>query len=96
MKVLLAAAVAAFALSSVAIAAEPAKPTQPTKSGPVKMSDQELDKVAAGALITVIAVDVVDVNNNKVAIPVAANVAAGILCAECTATQTARPGRINQ
>ncbi len=64
--------------------------------GWVKLSDAQMDAVRA-RLITVIAVDVVDVNNNDVdvAVPIAANVAANILGVQ-RVIQDARPGRINQ
>jgi hypothetical protein len=50
--------------------AEPTKTTDisfqaAASSGPVKMTDDQMDNVTAG-LITVIAVDVVDVNNNNI------------------------------
>jgi hypothetical protein len=64
-------------------------------SPPAPMNDSELDGVTAGALINVFAVDVVDVNNNRVNIPIAAEVAAAILSPGSTATQfIAQPGRV--
>ena len=63
---------------------------------PVELTDAELDAVAGGALINVVAVDVVDINNNDVdvAIPVNAAVAVAVLGqAAAVATQ---PGRIRQ
>ena len=97
MKALFVATAAAIGLTSVAFA-DPPKSSGAAK--PTKMSEEQLDKVAGGALLTVIAVDVVDVNRNdvNVQVPVAANVAAGVLCGTCAANQTAnaRPGRVNQ
>jgi nitrate/nitrite transporter NarK len=81
MKVLFA-AVAAMAVSSAAFA-EPPKNTEPKRT-PVKMTDAQLDSVAAG-LITVVAFDVVDVRNNEiiknvnVAVPANVTAAVGIL-----------------
>jgi hypothetical protein len=63
---------------------------------PVELTDAELDAVTGGALINVVAVDVVDINNNDVdvAIPVNAAVAVAVLGqAAAVATQ---PGRIRQ
>jgi hypothetical protein len=63
---------------------------------PVELTDAELDAVTGGALINVVAVDVVDINNNDVdvAIPVNAAVAVAVLgLAGAVATQ---PGRIRQ
>ena len=67
---------------------------QASKPRPVQMSDAQMDKVAAGALINAILVDVVDVNNNnvQVAIPVNAAVAVGILGA-AGAAALQQPGR---
>jgi hypothetical protein len=67
---------------------------------PAQLNDSELDQVTAGALVNVVAVDVVDINRNEivknvdVAIPINASVAIGILgAAGSVATQ---PGRIFQ
>ncbi len=64
-------------------------------AGPVQMSEAQLDKVAAGGLIDVVVVDVVDVRNVKVAIPVNAAVAIAALGAAAGAVAT-QPGNINQ
>ena len=90
-KSILAAAAFTLAASGAAFAKEP-----------VKMSEQKMDQVTAGALINVVAVDVIDVqnvlNNNKVAvaIPVNAAVAISVLGGDPTAIATQRPGRITQ
>jgi hypothetical protein len=87
------AAVALAGTASVAVAQDKVKP-QPQQK-PVAMSDAQLEKVAAGALIDVVIVDVVDVRNVQVAIPVNAAVAAGIL-GNAGAIATQRPGRQRQ
>jgi hypothetical protein len=88
----LAAASAAFA--------EPAKePLNKPAPQAVKMSDAQLDNVAAGqALIDVTAVDLVDVNNNNIAVNIPVNAAAAInvLGGATGAVSTQRPGRILQ
>jgi hypothetical protein len=70
-------------------------PTQDAKPQPVQMTDAQLDNVAAG-LIDVVLIDVVDVRDIQVAIPVnanvLANVAAGVL-GTAFAGQAARLGR---
>jgi hypothetical protein len=69
------------------------------KQQPVQMTDTQMDKVAGGALISVVAVDVVDVQNVannldvNVLLPVNASVAAGIL-GNAGAVSVQRPGRI--
>jgi len=82
-KSLIAAATLALAASGTAFAKQP-----------VKMTDQQMDQVTAGALINAVLVDVVDVNNNdvQVAIPVNAAVAVGILGA-AGAAAVQQPGR---
>ena len=67
-------------------------------AAPVEMTDQQMDQVTAGALINVVAVDVVDVNNNDVAvsIPVNAAVAIGVLGGALSGAAQGRPGRISQ
>jgi hypothetical protein len=73
---------------------------QPEKKAPkaMKMSDAQLDKVAAGALINANVVDVVDVRNVDVAvaIPVNAAVAANVLGGPTGAASLQQPGRILQ
>jgi hypothetical protein len=69
---------------------------------PVELADAELDAVAGGALINVVAVDVVDINNNQVQVnlPVAAAVAvlggaaAGNFQGDITQQRLGRPGRV--
>jgi len=96
----LSAIVLAAATSTTAFAADPVNTA--SKAGPVQMSEAQLDMVAAGALINVIAVDVVDVqnvlNNNKVAVqvPVNAAVAAGVLGNAGAIAFQGQPGRIKQ
>jgi len=67
-------------------------------AAPVEMTDKQMDKVTAGALINVVAVDVVDVQNNKVAvsIPVNAAVAIGVLGGAVAGAAQGQPGRIQQ
>lgn len=67
-------------------------------AGPVQMTDDQMDQVAAGALLTVVAVDVVDINNNTVAvsIPVNAGVAIAVLGAAGAVATQDQPGRIRQ
>ncbi len=62
---------------------------------PIELTDAELDAVAAGALIDVVAVDVVDVENNNVAVSVPVNAAVAAFDSQAVATQ-GRPGRIRQ
>jgi hypothetical protein len=64
-------------------------------SGPVELTDAQMDAVNAGALINAVLVDVVDVRNVQVAIPVNAAVAAGILGA-AGAAALQQPGRQRQ
>ena len=70
--------------------------------GPVAMTESQMDDVAAGALITVVAVDVVDVNNNRIlnnnniALSVPVNAAVAAFGSDATAVQQGRPGRIRQ
>ena len=67
-------------------------------AAPVEMTDKQMDKVTAGALINVVAVDVVDIQNNKVAvsIPVNAAVAIGVLGGAIAGAAQGQPGRIQQ
>jgi hypothetical protein len=58
----------------------------------VELNDAELDAVAAGALINAVLVDVVDVQDVNVAVPVNAAVAAGIL-GTAGAAAFQQPGR---
>lgn len=66
------------------------------------MTDAQMDKVTAGALVNAVLVDVVDVNNNnilnnvQVAIPVNAAVAIGVLGGPVGAAALQRPGRQTQ
>lgn len=66
------------------------------QTSPVAMTDAQMDSVAAGALINVVAVDVVDIsnvlNNNDVRINIPVNAAVAVL-GQATAIQ-GRPGRI--
>ena len=67
-------------------------------AAPVEMTDQQLDNVTAGALIEVVAVDVVDVNNNNIAVsvPVNAAVAVAVLGGAVASAAQGQPGRIFQ
>lgn len=74
---------------------------QAAKPQPVKMTDAQMDNVAGGALLTVVALDVVDVQNVAnnlsidVAVPVNAAVAANVLGSGALAVPT-QTGRIRQ
>jgi hypothetical protein len=75
---------------------------QDAKPQPVQMTEAQLDNVAAG-LITVVAVDVVDINRNNVAVPVTVQLpvnAAVAVLGEAAAAQLPRfegsPGRVRQ
>jgi hypothetical protein len=54
------------------------------KNQPVKMTDQQLDEVAGGQLVTVVLFDVVDVEDNQILnnVVVAAQAQVGILAAQ--------------
>ena len=69
-----------------------------SSAAPVEMTDQQLDQVTAGALLNVVAVDLVDVNNNNIAvsIPVNAAVAIGVLGGAIAGAAQGQPGRIGQ
>jgi len=88
---------AAFTALPAAVLAGPAE-SEPIVtagvSGPTEMTDAEMDGVTAGALLTVVAFDVVDVNNNKVAVQAAVNAAVGVL-GNAAALQNS-PARITQ
>ena len=85
---------------STALATQPKDQVnaQASKPQPVKMTDAQMDNVAGGALVSVVAVDVVDVenvlNNVRVAIPVNASVAIAVLGGAVAAAS--QPGRIFQ
>lgn len=81
------AATAAFALGAAPAFAEP-----------TKMTDAQMDNVTGG-LLTVIAVDVVDINQNdvRVAVPVAVNASAAVaVLGGAVAIAEQRPGRVTQ
>ena len=83
-----------LALSGAAYAGQ--ETPQAKASGPVQMTDAQMDNVVAGALLNLLVIDAVDINNNtvQVAVPVNAAVAAGVLgTAGAVATQ---PGNITQ
>ncbi|MGQ0653027.1 MAG: hypothetical protein ACT4P4_12315 [Betaproteobacteria bacterium] len=65
---------------------------------PVKMTEAQLDSIAGGQLIQVIAFDVVDVRNVSVdaAIPVNAAVAANVLSSGDAVANAAQRARIRQ
>ena len=88
----LAAAPAAFAEN--AKQADKKAPNAPKMT----MSDAQLDKVSAGALINAFVFDVVDIQNNKVAVavPVNAAVAVNVLGGPTGAASLQQPGRILQ
>lgn len=73
---------ATFVGMPAAVLAGPPEAEQVTTSavtGPTEMTDAEMDGVTAGALLTVIAVDTVDINNNKVGVQAAVNAAIAVL-----------------
>jgi hypothetical protein len=79
MKMTLAAAAILAFTASGAFAAEP-----------VELTDAQMDGVTAG-LVTVVAFDVVDINNNTVAVPVQATIpVAANVCAIAICGQNAR------
>jgi hypothetical protein len=61
---------------------------------PVQLTNEQMDGVRAGALIYLRVV--ADVNNNNVAVPVNAAVAANVLGGGAAAGAVQRPGRQNQ
>jgi hypothetical protein len=69
-----------------------------SSAAPVEMTEEQMDKVAGGALINVIAFDLVDVEQNKVAVsvPVNAAVGVGVLGTAITGAAQGQPGRIRQ
>jgi hypothetical protein len=95
--------IAVIALS-LGLAAAPAafadNAKQADKKAPkaTQMSDAQLDKVSAGALINAFVIDVVDIQNNTgaVAVPVNAAVAANVLGGPTGAASLQQPGRILQ
>ena len=72
---------------------------QNAKSQPVQMTEAQMDNVAAG-LITVVALDVVDVqnvaNNLSVDVAVPVNAAAAVAVLGQAAAVAVQPGRIRQ
>ncbi len=62
---------------------------------PIELTAAEIDAVAGGALIEVVAVDVVDIENNNVAVSVPVNAAVAAFGSVAEANQ-GRPGRIRQ
>ena len=84
----------ATAAASSAFAQQPVPDQAQAAARPVAMTDEQMDKVTAGALINVALVDVVDVRdvNVQVAIPVNAAVAIGVL-GGAVGTAVQRPGR---
>lgn len=62
---------------------------------PVPLTEAQMDNVTGGALINAVVVDVVDVRNVQVAVPVNAAVAIGILGA-AGAAALQQPGRVQQ
>lgn len=68
---------------------------------PVPMTDAQMDKVVGGALITVVAVDVLDVNNvlnnNQVTVSVPVNAAVAVaVLGQATSVAQQRVGAISQ
>jgi hypothetical protein len=92
----------AFAFGLVAapaaFAADHKAPQQKPQPEAMKMSDAQLDNVSAGALINAVVVDVVDINNNQVAVAVPVNAAAAVnvLGGATGAAALQQPGNINQ
>ena len=91
---ILAALATAAASSAFAQQPTPVVPEQAVASTPVLMTDEQMDKVTAGALLNVALVDVVDVRdvNVQVAVPVNAAVAVGVL-GGAIGTALQSPGR---
>lgn len=88
---------AVFAAFPAAVLAEPGAldpMVTAGANGPTEMTDTEMDAVTAGALLTVVAFDVVDIENNKVAVQAAVNAAIGVL-GNAVALQRS-PARITQ
>lgn len=90
-----------LAVSGSVLAETPAQKADTPKDTAVKkptaMTDQEMDKVTAGALINATVIDLVDVQNNNVAVavPVNAAVAVGVLGGAVSGALQ-QPGRITQ
>jgi hypothetical protein len=87
-----------FALATFSLAASSAFAKEP-----VRMTEQKMDQVTAGALVNVgiVAVDLVDItnvaNNNKVAVAIPVNAAAAIgVLGTAVSGAVQHPGRINQ
>ena len=88
------AAVALCGAASVATAQDKGK--QEPQKRPVAMSDSQLERVSAGALINAVLVDVVDVRDVQVAIPVNAAAAINVLGGPTGAAALQQPGRQRQ
>ena len=88
----------ALAAAPAAFADQPKAPDMKAAPKATKMSDAQLDRVTGGALINAVVVDVVDINNNKVAVavPVNAAVAVNVLGGPTGAAALQQPGRITQ
>jgi hypothetical protein len=94
MKKIFVLAVALSSLTSVAIAQEPVKSND---AQPQKLTEAQMDTVAGGAPGSLISLrDVVDVNNNNIAVPINAAVAANILGGGAAAGAAQRPGNQRQ
>ena len=84
-----------LAVSGLSYAAPEVAEVKGQANGPVQMTDAQMDNVVGGALINAVLVDVVDVRNVQVAVPVNAAVAVGILGA-AGAAALQQPGRQTQ
>jgi hypothetical protein len=95
-KIAVFASIVSMAVSGMAFAQQPAGTTDAQAARkPVAMTEAQMDKVTAGALVDVTLIDVVDVRdvNVTVAVPVNASVAVGVLGAAASGAAQ-RPGRI--
>src|SRR3569832_2379088 len=84
----------ALAAAPAAFAADQKAPDSKPAPQPTKMSDAQLDNVTTNALVNAFVVDLVDVNNNQVAVavPVNAAVAANVLGGATGAASMQQPG----
>ena len=73
---------------------------QQVAAGPVEMTDAQMDSGAAGALVNVFAVDLIDVNNvlnnNQVSVNVPLNAAVAVGVLGDAAAGAAQQARFNQ
>jgi hypothetical protein len=89
------ASILAFAASGAAFAQQASQADRTSVQKAVPMTEAQMDKVTAGALLDVALVDVVDIGdvNVQVAVPVNASVAVGVL-GGALSTGLQAPGRV--